>query len=250
MLSVPEMILYEDRVNSFGGWSKQLRPNKDTLAPAGFFYTGMGDKVKCFACGLEVIDWDPADNPWTEHGKFSGDCLYLKMTGAIVKSKDATTTNPLTSNPFTGANNQQAVIPLTAPPPLFQQPPPPTTTSAPAVDVAPAPPTFGFNTTSTSKTTNYAFPARATAPPPITSVPKPMFGNGFVFNSSPNKQTALFGKPPGNGQDVCGNMPSTTNNSNKQQGVFGINMTGGTNQQQPTSGMFGVKPAVAQPFKF
>lgn len=82
-----------------------MRLNKDILVFVGFFYIGMGDKVKCFVCGLEVIDWDLIDNLWIEYGKFFGDCLYFKMIGVIVKFKDVIIINLLISNLFIGVNN-------------------------------------------------------------------------------------------------------------------------------------------------
>ena len=76
-----EMMFYEDRLQSFEHWSKQIEPNKMSLAKAGFYYTGSADKVTCFSCGVKVMSWEPSDQPWEEHEKWSPACIYLKMTG-------------------------------------------------------------------------------------------------------------------------------------------------------------------------
>ena len=77
----PSMIFYEDRLHTFEFWSKQIRPTKEALSKAGFNYTGNADKVTCFACGVHLSSWDPTDEPWAEHEKWSPSCIYVKMTG-------------------------------------------------------------------------------------------------------------------------------------------------------------------------
>lgn len=77
----PNMLFYEDRLQTFQNWSRQIKPDKYSLAKAGFYYTGTGDKVRCFSCGVGVMVWEPNDDPWTEHAKWSENCVYLKMTG-------------------------------------------------------------------------------------------------------------------------------------------------------------------------
>ena len=72
---------YEKRLETFETWPKQMVPDKYALAKSGFVYTGQGDKVKCFQCGVGVNDWERTDDPWTEHRKWSSNCEYLKMIG-------------------------------------------------------------------------------------------------------------------------------------------------------------------------
>jgi hypothetical protein len=88
MFSHPEMIIYEVRVKTFERWSKQIGPGKEVLALAGFFYTGLDDKVQCMACGVELQGWEATDEPWAEHGKWSPNGIYLNMTGTLVKRSD------------------------------------------------------------------------------------------------------------------------------------------------------------------
>jgi hypothetical protein len=47
----------------------------------GFLYTGQSDVVQCFGCNIRVSQWEKTDNPWSEHLKWSPDCVFLKMIG-------------------------------------------------------------------------------------------------------------------------------------------------------------------------
>jgi hypothetical protein len=84
----PDMMFYEDRLHTFEYWSKQIRPNKEALTKAGFYYTGTADKVTCFACGVNLSSWEPDDEPWAEHETWSPACIYLKMTGYKTEDKN------------------------------------------------------------------------------------------------------------------------------------------------------------------
>merc|ERR1712001_443105 len=61
----------------------QLAQTPSELASAGFFYTGCGDKVRCFSggCGLEM--WEPGDKPRLEHSKWYPDCSFVRMLEEI-----------------------------------------------------------------------------------------------------------------------------------------------------------------------
>ena len=72
---------FEQRLKTFYNWPKQMIPDKYALAKAGFLYTGEGDKVMCFRCGVGVCDWERTDGAWKEHKKWSPNCDYLKMVG-------------------------------------------------------------------------------------------------------------------------------------------------------------------------
>ena len=49
-----DMTFYQERLQSFKDWPKQLIPDKFSLAKAGFYYTGEHDKVQCFACSVKL----------------------------------------------------------------------------------------------------------------------------------------------------------------------------------------------------
>ena len=71
------------RLETFKTWPIQLGQTPSELASAGFFYTGYGDKVRCFSggCGLEM--WEPGDKPRLEHSKWYPDCSFVRMLEEI-----------------------------------------------------------------------------------------------------------------------------------------------------------------------
>jgi hypothetical protein len=101
----PEMMIYEDRLQSFEHWSKQISPDKFTLASAGFIYTGEGDVVRCFGCNIRVSQWEKTDNPWTEHLKWSPDCVFLKMIGCGASSQNVATASVAYEKPRHDSND-------------------------------------------------------------------------------------------------------------------------------------------------
>ena len=62
------MSSFELRFQSYGEyWPKQMAQSPLVLALAGFFYTGEGDRVKAFCCGLVLNQWNHFDVPWEKH---------------------------------------------------------------------------------------------------------------------------------------------------------------------------------------
>ncbi|XP_052238119.1 uncharacterized protein LOC127849536 isoform X1 [Dreissena polymorpha] len=57
--------------------SRFLRPTREQIAEAGFYYTGYNDECNCFACGCDLSEWEPNDDPWIEHCRYSDDCPYV-----------------------------------------------------------------------------------------------------------------------------------------------------------------------------
>ncbi|XP_035744379.1 baculoviral IAP repeat-containing protein 1 isoform X2 [Egretta garzetta] len=67
------------RLQSFDGWPFYARGTKpDSLARAGFFFTGKKDTVQCFACGGCLGNWEDGDDPWREHAKWFPECEFLQ----------------------------------------------------------------------------------------------------------------------------------------------------------------------------
>ena len=66
------------RLDSFRDWKGAQNPKYS--AAAGFFHKGPGDLLECFACKVQIHDWEPTDNPWVEHQRWSWDCLFLRGT--------------------------------------------------------------------------------------------------------------------------------------------------------------------------
>ncbi|XP_032681186.1 E3 ubiquitin-protein ligase XIAP-like [Odontomachus brunneus] len=89
---------YEVRFRSFEHWPTSFKQNPKQLSLAGFYYTGRGDQVLCFHCGVGVKDWEPNDDPWEQHAIWYPNCNYLlevkgpkyveEITGRTISSKD------------------------------------------------------------------------------------------------------------------------------------------------------------------
>jgi baculoviral IAP repeat-containing protein 7/8 len=67
------------RLQSFNSWPKSLSQKPTLLAAAGFYYTGTGDRVCCFCCGLGLTDWKDEDDPWREHVAWGTSCNFTLM---------------------------------------------------------------------------------------------------------------------------------------------------------------------------
>lgn len=80
----PKYANFVDRYASFQDWPKFLKgPTKKDLARAGFIYTGTGDIVTCFSCGLYLKDWEPFHDSYKEHLRWSKNCVYANMVSDI-----------------------------------------------------------------------------------------------------------------------------------------------------------------------
>ncbi|XP_024883909.1 death-associated inhibitor of apoptosis 1-like, partial [Temnothorax curvispinosus] len=76
----PEYASYAVRLASFDRWPKAMSQTKETLATAGFYYTGSGDQTLCYHCGEKLRDWEPEDDPWVKHvGKRFEYCPYVYL---------------------------------------------------------------------------------------------------------------------------------------------------------------------------
>nr|XP_026693981.1 baculoviral IAP repeat-containing protein 2-like [Ciona intestinalis] len=49
----------------------------EQIAKAGFYYLGDRDRVKCWYCNRGLQNWDPDDEPWTEHAKWFPICQFV-----------------------------------------------------------------------------------------------------------------------------------------------------------------------------
>lgn len=76
----PEYASYAARLSTFDRWPKAMSQTKESLATAGFYYTGSGDQTLCYYCGGGLRDWEPDDDPWIEHAKWFEYCPYLLIT--------------------------------------------------------------------------------------------------------------------------------------------------------------------------
>lgn len=80
----PDFVLETDRLRSYADWPITMKQKPKELSDAGFFYTGKGDRVKCFSCGGGLKDWEEGDEPWEQHAMWYSDCDYLKLMKGTV----------------------------------------------------------------------------------------------------------------------------------------------------------------------
>ncbi|XP_061193234.1 baculoviral IAP repeat-containing protein 2-like [Saccostrea echinata] len=67
------------RISSFTDWPSSITQNPRDLAIAGFLYAGYGDYTRCFFCGGGLRNWEPVDDPWTEHARWFPKCAFLRQ---------------------------------------------------------------------------------------------------------------------------------------------------------------------------
>ena len=53
------------------------------MIASGFYYTGCGDRITCFHCGITLCNWKHADNVDMEHKKHSPECKYLNVSSSL-----------------------------------------------------------------------------------------------------------------------------------------------------------------------
>ncbi|NXG79696.1 XIAP ligase, partial [Baryphthengus martii] len=65
------------RLGTFAEFPLGCPVSASALARAGFFYTGEGDKVKCFSCHTTVEGWEPGDSALERHKRLSPNCTFI-----------------------------------------------------------------------------------------------------------------------------------------------------------------------------
>ncbi|XP_019637555.1 PREDICTED: uncharacterized protein LOC109479927 [Branchiostoma belcheri] len=89
----PDMADEQDRLSTFFRWPSYAPVSPPVLAKAGFFYTCVSDRVRCFWCDGGLKDWEPGDVPWEEHATWYPDCEFLRQRkgDAFVRAVQAST---------------------------------------------------------------------------------------------------------------------------------------------------------------
>ncbi|ESO93080.1 hypothetical protein LOTGIDRAFT_119876, partial [Lottia gigantea] len=67
----------ENRMLSFDKVSLPSFLTIESLAHAGFYYVGPGDRVKCHSCAVILVEWESIDIPIAEHYRWSSNCDYI-----------------------------------------------------------------------------------------------------------------------------------------------------------------------------
>ncbi|XP_061192093.1 baculoviral IAP repeat-containing protein 3-like [Saccostrea echinata] len=75
----PSYAVLAVRISAFADWPSSITQTPRDLAVAGFFYAGYGDYTRCFFCGGGLRNWEPGDDPWTEHARWFPKCAFLRQ---------------------------------------------------------------------------------------------------------------------------------------------------------------------------
>ncbi|XP_050679091.1 baculoviral IAP repeat-containing protein 7-B isoform X2 [Leptidea sinapis] len=68
------------RLSTFNQWPFEPSQAPESLAEAGFFYTGVEDQVRCFYCDGGLGKWESGDIPWIEHARKFPQCGFVLTT--------------------------------------------------------------------------------------------------------------------------------------------------------------------------
>ncbi|XP_072376914.1 death-associated inhibitor of apoptosis 1-like isoform X1 [Diabrotica undecimpunctata] len=74
--------VYENRLASFTNWPN-TQVSRESLAQAGFIYTGQDDIVICPICKIEGYRWVSGDNPMDDHRVWNPNCPFLNRRDNI-----------------------------------------------------------------------------------------------------------------------------------------------------------------------
>ena len=67
----------KNRLETFKRWSRHIKVSPQDLAKAGFFFTGLADRVMCVFCKGALRNWDEGDVPIFEHRKHFPKCRLV-----------------------------------------------------------------------------------------------------------------------------------------------------------------------------
>lgn len=85
---MPMFITLDSRLKSYENWPISLSQKPQDLSKAGFYYTGLGDEVKCYHCNGTINMWEKGKDPLKEHIKRFPDCHYINLLKGSEYIKD------------------------------------------------------------------------------------------------------------------------------------------------------------------
>ncbi|XP_063286492.1 baculoviral IAP repeat-containing protein 2 isoform X1 [Pelobates fuscus] len=85
------------RMSTYSKFPSNVPVSERSLAKAGFYYTGVDDKVKCFTCGLMLDNWKKGDNAAEKHKKLYPSCTFIQNAPAVNLGSSYSAFSPLTS---------------------------------------------------------------------------------------------------------------------------------------------------------
>uniref|UniRef100_A0A0D9S1T4 Baculoviral IAP repeat containing 3 n=1 Tax=Chlorocebus sabaeus TaxID=60711 RepID=A0A0D9S1T4_CHLSB len=75
------------RMSTYSTFPAGVPVSERSLARAGFYYTGVNDKVKCFCCGLMLDNWKRGDSPVEKHKKLYPSCRFVQSLNSVNNSE-------------------------------------------------------------------------------------------------------------------------------------------------------------------
>ncbi|KAK6317648.1 hypothetical protein J4Q44_G00130480 [Coregonus suidteri] len=107
------------RISTFARFPS-LGVTERSLARAGWFYTGVGDRVQCFRCNVTAEGWQTGDCPAERHRQLSPSCSFIQTlpSTANLLSSSHSAFSPLRSAPVIPVSGPgPAPLPVSAPNP-------------------------------------------------------------------------------------------------------------------------------------
>ncbi|KAJ8314792.1 hypothetical protein KUTeg_006942 [Tegillarca granosa] len=73
----PQYAVKSVRASTYRNFPPEVTQTPEDMAQAGFFYSGKDDVVYCYFCGQGIRAWEPEDDVWIEHARWSPNCGHL-----------------------------------------------------------------------------------------------------------------------------------------------------------------------------
>ncbi|XP_036180474.1 baculoviral IAP repeat-containing protein 2 isoform X1 [Myotis myotis] len=89
------------RMSTYSTFPTGVPVSERSLARAGFYYTGVNDKVKCFCCGLMLDNWKQGDNPIEKHKQLYPSCSFIQSLVSVTGLESTFKTTSPVRNSFT-----------------------------------------------------------------------------------------------------------------------------------------------------
>uniref|UniRef100_A0A8C6XQH1 RING-type E3 ubiquitin transferase n=1 Tax=Naja naja TaxID=35670 RepID=A0A8C6XQH1_NAJNA len=71
------------RMSTYSTFPPNVPISERSLARAGFYYTGLKDKVKCYNCGLMLDNWKKGDSALEKHKQLYPSCSFVQSLTSV-----------------------------------------------------------------------------------------------------------------------------------------------------------------------
>lgn len=86
--------LYGNRLQTFGSWPSAAPIARESLARAGFYYTGSELTVCCFSCGVKCGHWNFGDTAIRKHQELQPNCPFVKTHTDVLTDDSSMLVDP------------------------------------------------------------------------------------------------------------------------------------------------------------